>query len=104
MRIHSYRTRGSNERADVNSCGIEHKTALHFAVCENKVDAVKILIHYGANIEARTDKGRTALHIASILGETEICGFLLTAGACANCQDKDQDTPCHYAAFYSIFA
>ncbi len=83
---------------------MEHKAAIHLAVCENKAAAVRLLIRYGANIEAKTDKGRTPLHIACILGEAETCQLLLTSGAWVNSQDRDGNTSCHYAAHYSIRA
>jgi ankyrin repeat protein len=100
--INCFRNTRTEDRADINSTGLEHRTALHWAVYENKMEAVKILIKYGANVEARTDKNRTPLHIASILGQISICQVLLESRACVDAQDKDNNTPFHYSAFYSI--
>lgn len=95
----------SNENlmTDINSTGIENRTALHYAVYENKLDAVKLLISHGALIDARTIHQRTALHIACILGQEDMCQFLLDKGATINVQDFDMNTPTHYAAFYSKY-
>lgn len=83
--------------AEVNSKGIESRTALHNAVFEKKVEAVQMLLRYGANIESQTIHLRTALHIACILSEDSICQVLLNAGASVDIQDFDQNTPVHYA-------
>ena len=90
--------------ADINSIGIENRTALHCAVYENKYEAAKVLIENGASINARTIHHRTPLHIACILGEEEICKLLLDSGAVVNMQDFEKNTPIHYAAFYSILS
>jgi len=87
--------------ADINSTGVENRTALHYAVYENRLDSTKLLIAHGALIDARTIHQRTPLHIACILGEEEMCQFLLDKGAAINLQDFDLNTPTHYAAFYS---
>lgn len=57
-----------------------------------------MLLHYGANIEAKTLYLRTALHISCILNEETICQVLLSAGASVVTQDFEQNTPVHYAA------
>lgn len=86
---------------DVNAAGIENRTALHYAVYENKLDAARLLVTLGAGVDARTIHQRTSLHIACILGEEAMCQFLLDRGAAVNVQDFDMNTPTHYAAFYS---
>eukprot|EP00826_Nyctotherus_ovalis_P046781 TRINITY_DN5320_c0_g4_i2.p1 TRINITY_DN5320_c0_g4~~TRINITY_DN5320_c0_g4_i2.p1 ORF type:complete len:272 (-),score=52.70 TRINITY_DN5320_c0_g4_i2:328-1143(-) len=86
---------------DVNSMGIENRTALHYAVYENKLDSARLLVTLGVTIDARTIHQRTSLHIACILGEEAMCQFLLDKGAAVNAQDFDMNTPTHYAAFYS---
>ncbi len=102
MRSHSRRV-GKNElRAEVNSAGIENRTALHCAVYDGRLEAVRLLLRFGAASDARTLQGRTCLHIACILGEEQMCRLLLGAGASVSVQDFDENTPVHYAAFYSI--
>ena len=87
--------------ADINSTGIENRTALHCAVYENKLDAAKLLLKFGATPDARTVHYRTPLHISCILGEDLMCKVLLASGATVNAQDFEKNTPVHYAAFYS---
>jgi hypothetical protein len=80
---------------------VEHKTALHLAVYERKVEGVKVLLKCGAAVDAKTLHFRTPLHIACIIGEDVICAQLLSAGASVNEQDYEQNTPVHYASYYS---
>ena len=105
LRIPSFHSIRSNKEgsdtAEVNSTGIENRTALHWAIYENKVDAAKRLLEYGANAEAKTLHGRTALHVACILGEDKMCAVMISAGASVNALDLERNTPVHYAAFYS---
>lgn len=88
--------------ADINSTGIENRTALHCAVYENKAEAVKALVKYGAALDVCTIHRRTPLHIACILGQDAICGVLLDAGAMVNVQDFEKNTPAHYASYHRI--
>ena len=42
----------------------ESLTALHIAIIENNVNALKILLEFKANLEAVSSSGHTALHFA----------------------------------------
>lgn len=42
-------------------------TALHFAVENGKLDVVKVLLEYGANVRAVNAKGMTPIHLADLL-------------------------------------
>ena len=101
MRFYNIRANKGDPIVDINSTGVENRTALHCAIYENKLEAVLLLLKHGANIEAKTLHGRTPLHIACILGEDSICSALLGAGSSINTQDFEKNTPTHYAAFYS---
>ena len=79
---------------------MENRTALHCATCENQIEAIKLLLKYGASTEARTLHYRTPLHLACILGGDIACKLLLEAGALVNVQDFERNTPIHYAVFY----
>lgn len=81
---------------------MENRTALHCAAYENKPEALRLLLKYGALPDPRTVHYRTPLHIACILGEDIICKILLESGASPNAQDFERNTPVHYAAFYRI--
>ena len=53
-----------NYGADINKCNLYDKTPLHYAVENNNLDMVKFLVEKGANINAKTNAGFTALDIA----------------------------------------
>jgi len=93
----------SPNKADINSANIENRTALHCAIFEKRVEAVKLLLKYGALVDVCTVHYRTPLHFVSIIGDETICQILLNAGADVNKQDFQGNTPVHYAAFYSKF-
>lgn len=93
---------GKQMTADINSKGIDSKTALHWAVDGNQIEAVKLLLNYKANIDARTTMKRSPLHISCIHGNAEISRVLIDAGASVDAQDYSQNTPVHYASEFSI--
>ncbi len=52
-------------------------TALHFAAQSNQVDMIKLLLEYGANVNATTEPDQqTALDIAKIHKHTEVITLL----------------------------
>ena len=59
---------------------------------------VRALLAKGANVNAIGEDGRTALHYASLLGETSIANLLLQAGADPNVRDKLGKTAFYVAA------
>jgi ankyrin repeat protein len=95
--------------ADVNLENLENATALHLAVSNNRSAIVHLLLAHGADVEARflgqSDKGEgsdgephvTSLILASSLGLTEIAGELIAHGAHVNDQNRNGQTPLHYA-------
>jgi ankyrin repeat protein len=52
------------------------------------------------SVDARDDKGRTALHFASRMKSAECVRLLVEAGADPNARDKEGFTPLHMAAGY----
>ena len=50
----------------------ESLTALHIAVIEDNVEALKVLLKFNADLEAVDNKGHTALHFA--VGELVFSG------------------------------
>ncbi len=56
-------------------------TALHEAVHEDRLDAVKALIKSGANVNAANRYGSTPLELAAMTGNANITAELLKAGA-----------------------
>ncbi|KAF2446612.1 hypothetical protein P171DRAFT_462843 [Karstenula rhodostoma CBS 690.94] len=81
-------TRQKGPRADINAVEGKEKTALHLA----------LLIHYGANVKARSDGKWTALHNACQQGSTKVVRMLLGAGAEINARLLNAMTPLHIAA------
>jgi hypothetical protein len=58
----------------------------------NPVDAVKLLIAAGANLNAVTPKGEAALHLAAFAGKPEIVRALAEGGADLNLKNGDGKT------------
>jgi ankyrin repeat protein len=55
--------------------------SLFSAVIAGDVEAVRSHLQQGVDLEARTDRGRTALMLAALHGQTEVVAALLAAGA-----------------------
>lgn len=88
--------RGKPPPAD---CRINGKTnLLHRATREGDLKIVSELLKSGyRNIDAKNTEGQTAVHVASILGNSDIIAALLEAGANAAIRDSRGLTPLHYA-------
>jgi ankyrin repeat protein len=87
-----------NLAADINITELCNFTPLHNAVNEGHIQAVKLLIHEEANIEAATSEGRTPLHIACFNGNKEIIECLVNEGADINKQETNGNTAVHILA------
>jgi len=61
-------------------------------------DAVKALAVRGADLEARDERGASALHLAAAYGHTDVVEALLAAGADANAVGPIGNTALHYVA------
>jgi ankyrin repeat protein len=55
---------------------------------QRALEAVKVAIELGANVNESTDKGMTALHGAAYAGANEIVRYLVSKGAVVDAQDK----------------
>jgi ankyrin repeat protein len=58
-----------------------------------ELDAVKVAIEMGNNVNRTNAKGRTALHIVAYTGNDEIVKYLAEKGAQVNLRDKIGQTP-----------
>jgi ankyrin repeat protein/Mg2+ and Co2+ transporter CorA len=85
-------------RAQVNAKEIREKTSLHLAVSHGRDDIVELLLHYGADVKARSDGSWTPLHNACEKDNTKIVRQLLEAGADVNAKLLNGMTPLHLAA------
>lgn len=76
-------------------------TPLHRAAYTNNVDIAKILLQYGANVNAKTEFEWTPLHSAVKWSNAECAALLLQHGADVNALSQGQQTPLHIAATVS---
>ncbi|KAF2678929.1 hypothetical protein K458DRAFT_480562 [Lentithecium fluviatile CBS 122367] len=91
-------TRARLPRANINAVEMKEKTPLHLAVAHGRDDIVELLIHYGANVKARSDGGWTPLHNACQQGSVKVVRMLMAAGADINARVLNGNTPLHEAA------
>ena len=82
--------------ADANYRNNENMTALHLSVLKKDPTMVKMLMKYIKNIDARTNRGSTALHYACNFQLVDIVKILLEHGADQNIIEIEYD-------FYPIF-
>jgi len=76
-------------------------TALHWAARHGHVEAARLLIEKGANVNAREKavSRSTPLHAAAVYGHLGIAKLLLAKGAEVDSMDRYGSTPIQYAAF-----
>lgn len=79
--------------ADVNTHAADYITPLHFAAHQGDIEIVKMLVSYGAQIDAViTNNGYTPLHWAVIQGHANVVEFLVQSGARTDMPDKKGQT------------
>jgi len=76
------------------------KTPLHYAVHYKQIEAMSLLVEYGAGLDTPDRTGMTPLHTAALLGRQEEAAWLLAHGADAASTDVFGDTPVHTAAIF----
>jgi len=62
-----------------------------------QLDAIKLILAHGGNINAVDGNGMTALHLASQQGNKDVVALLLDNGAQVNAESKSLDTPLNLA-------
>lgn len=72
-------------------------TALHMACEKRSLECVKILLKYGADINAKTSEGQTPLYIASYYGYDEIVQYLCSEKADTTIFNINRFNPLHMA-------
>ncbi len=86
-----------NERDDLAG-----ETALHAVAGKGYLSVAKLLIKYGANVDAQDNIGGTPLHEAAENGHAKMAGFLISKGANINAKTtnmfEQNKTPLHYAS------
>ena len=66
-----------------------------------QLNATKILLEFGGNLESRTVFNRTPLHLAAAQGHLELVQYLLSCKADITAQTPEGETPCDLARKYS---
>ncbi|OGR62405.1 MAG: hypothetical protein A2X31_01705 [Elusimicrobia bacterium GWB2_63_22] len=72
---------GADPNERVSSASYNHETPLQIAAYFGAVDAARLLIEHGADINASTRLRATPLHLAAGMGRTSMVQFLLEKGA-----------------------
>jgi hypothetical protein len=85
--------------ATVDLKGVDRETALFVATHNNFVDAVKVLLPAGANVNEENGKdNETVLHCAARYGYNELLALFLKHGANINPRTSRMETPLFLAA------
>jgi uncharacterized protein len=72
---------GDLDFADINAVNCEGENALHVAVLWDDIEAVRLLLAAGINVNQPGDLGHTPLHEACTRGNLEVVKLLLAGGA-----------------------
>ncbi|CAM9787414.1 unnamed protein product, partial [Laminaria digitata] len=86
---------------DVDECGPDRETALHNTVIHGRADPdlIDLLLSAGADIDARTVKGFTPLHLATDRPDSgDAAAILLRRGAAKDAVDSGGKSALHFAA------
>lgn len=85
--------------ADVEArYGVSEESALDIAACAGDVEQTKMLVRHGADVNAATSDGLTALHKAVGCKKLKLIGVLVGMGAIVDAQDVNGETPLITAA------
>ncbi|TSL82570.1 Ankyrin repeat and SOCS box protein 10 [Bagarius yarrelli] len=80
-------------------------TALHEACQECQPDCVKLLLQYGANVNAATEDGLMPLHLCTEPESLECAKHVIQFGGAINGRSSDENnTPLHVAARHGLLA
>ena len=85
-------------------CGGYRERLLHLCAHFNHEDKTtrKLLLEYGADINATDMFGKSPLHTAVASGNYEMAEWLLDNGALVDSHNKDEKTPLHFASIGNI--
>ncbi|XP_075992286.1 uncharacterized protein LOC142987425 [Anticarsia gemmatalis] len=98
-RVRELIKKARNAKELVNTPDNAGYTPLHYAARKGYIDICKILLQYGAKIDALTKSGlATPLHKAAAAGKLEALKYLIQSGAQITMQDADGQTVLHKAA------
>jgi len=75
------------------------RTPLHLACTSRDFRIPRVLLSFGADIEAVDGEGSTPLHLASEGGHTDVVYLLLSKSADVNCKDERGRTALHKSSY-----
>ncbi len=93
------RTLTAEDRGVIETRGAADLTPLHWAVRGRSLDCARWLLDRGADANAESLSGRTALHIAAEWGLDDMVWLLAGYGADLNPRDTKGRTPLHRATY-----
>ena len=83
-----------SEGAEINELSPETNiSALSWATMMGEIEAAKLLIEHGADLNVRQEDGGTPLHIAVTLGRAEIAELLIKEGADVDAKNRGGQVP-----------
>lgn len=83
---------------DVDAISAGQRTPLIMACSSNQIEAIRLLVRLGANVNACSEKGMTPLILASINDDKDAISLLVKRGAKVNVQTFMGQTAIHFAA------
>ncbi|KAK8044342.1 ankyrin repeat-containing domain protein [Apiospora rasikravindrae] len=88
------------EVSSINNFDSEGLAPLHLACLHDNSNALKKLLHHGANVDATDRQGETPLHLAALRGQVTFASWLLDAGSNINRRNSHGDAALHKACRY----
>ena len=90
--------KGTHMPININYKSLDNWCPIHFAAMHGSVDIMKLLLkEKSLKINARTNLGWNALHVAANSNKKYICVLLMESKIEINEQDQDLNSPLHYA-------
>ena len=86
---------------NINDKGDDGWTLLHWALFDNRIEEMKLLLDCGADVDAQDDNGWTVCMNAARMGNIEALRVFKERNPCIDIKDKQGMTACIHAAAYN---